>query len=232
MKKILTLIYFLLLFVLSLIIFFPYQTVLSYVIDNYARQVTYSEILGNFNKSTIRNINIYGYKIGDMTIKHSLANLIMQKIDFYGEISGIKLLGSATKNKITFSAEGDASKLNSFLDKGYVVNSGSLNVDGVFNIKDLNLTGQLKLKDLSASAMNKNFSAENYVLKFELKNNNLQIETVESKSNPPFVVKGSILLNINNLLFSRLNLIAEIGKDNLKLKPRITGTISKPNVRF
>ncbi|MCB4205583.1 hypothetical protein LF845_11580, partial [Deferribacterales bacterium Es71-Z0220] len=228
MKKIYSILFFTTLFVASLVVFFPYQTIISYIIDRNMNNLSYSSIYGNFSRSTITDIKINGIKLGNLTIKHSPINFLLFKTNFLGQIFGLNIDGTINKNKININISGKPDNLNSLLDEGFEVSGGKLTVEGLFYIKEQKLNSKIMLSESKISAFGQNIDIDNMVATIDLEKNKAEIKTLESKTKPSVKIDGAIFVNFKNIYTSRLNLKLNVKDKTLNMNTKIGGTIANP----
>jgi len=232
MKKLYSVLFFIILFVMSLVIFFPYQTIISYIINKNVTNLSYSSIEGNFLHSKIIGIKINDIELGDLTVKHSPINLILLKSNFYGQILGLNILGEIDKNKLDFEITGKPESLNRFLDKGVEIKDGNIFCKGTFYIKGEKLNSDIGLSKSKISAFGQQIDINNFIINAELEKNKLNIKTVESKTKPATMLNGIIYINFKNIYASRLNLKISIKDKILNMDTKIGGTVSNPRITF
>ncbi len=238
-KYLIHLIFFIIIFIISFIFLFPYNTLSTYLFNKYifSRYQTflnYQYINSNIIKTQIKDINIYlnnkSYNLKSIVIDYNPLFLLKKEILIYTDPLKIKLILKKRNHNLLYKGDLDLDSLIYYTR--FKTIKGQININGNFNL--LNKTGILHLTSNKLVLKNNslNLKLKHIIGAILINRNRITIQNFSAKGTPTLDITGNIILNFKYVSMSPINIRLKVSYPYMNKYITITGTLYDPQIIY
>jgi len=243
MKKtiFISLITFIFSFCIFTLLFFPYDTVVKYFLNNAINQnripMNYSEIQSSPFGTSINDIE-YFYRnkvsLGTLKIEYSPLSLITKSVSAHTVSSPLNVSAEYKGKTINFKVNQPLSEIAQMVPEvGEYVKKGDIRADGQINPANMQGKADIMISNLSvATPVFPSLNFQKITANLTLNKNRLNVKKVQSSGKNKISLNGIVYLNYNSIYNSNLNLKGDIDIAGMKRDFKISGRLISPRVNF
>jgi len=243
MKKtiFISLITFIFSFCIFTLLFFPYDTVVKYFLNNAINQnripVDYSEIQSSPFGTTVKNIE-YFYRnklsLGNLKIGYSPLSIITKSASVHTADSPLDVSAVYNGKTVDIKVNQALSKITQMIPEvGKYVKKGEISADGQINPTNMQGNADIVISNLSvATPVFPNLNFQTITASLTLNKNRLNVKKVQSSGKNKISLNGIVYLNYNSIYNSNLNLKGNMDIAGMKRNFKISGRLISPKVNF